>query len=58
MNIKSKVELITKLSLEKYPSKPEIMNLLDLFLYDNNYRKDYHLFVEKNVLHILFHQSV
>lgn len=58
MNMKNKITLITKISLKQYPSKKEIMELLDLFLYKNNYRKDYHLFVEDNILSILFHQSV
>lgn len=57
-NSSRKVEMITEVTLENYPSRNEVLTLLDVFLSDNNYPKDYSVSNKDSMLVILFKKPV
>lgn len=57
-NSSRNIEMITKITLENYPSRNEVLTLLDVFLSDNNYPKDYSVSNKDSMLVILFKKPV
>lgn len=53
-----KVEMITKVILEGFPSRNEVLTLLDSFLAENNYPVDYNVNNKDSILIIMFKKPV
>lgn len=53
-----KVEMITKVILEGFPSRSEVLTLLDSFLSENNYPADYNVNNKDSILIIMFKKPV
>lgn len=53
-----KVEMITKVLLEGFPSRNEVLTLLDSFLSDHNYPLDYNVNTKDSLLIIMFKKPV
>lgn len=53
-----KVEMITKVVLEGFPSRSEVLTLLDVFLSENNYPADYNVNNKDSILIIMFKKPV
>ncbi len=53
-----KVEMITKVLLEGFPSRNEVLTLLDSFLAEQNYPADYNVNNKDSLLVIMFKKPV
>jgi hypothetical protein len=57
-SISDSKELITRVTVENFPSRPEMLEMLDRFLLQNGYSRDYKINNRDLALDILFKDSV
>jgi hypothetical protein len=57
-NVFDSKELFTKVTIENFPSRPEILDLLDKFIIQNNLSKDYKINNRDLAMDIIFKDSV
>lgn len=50
--------IIAKVVIERFPSRNEMISLLDAFLKERNYQKDYEIDTKDSVLIVMFKQYV
>ena len=57
MSRPSNIKMVTTVILENFPSRNEVLTLLDTFLVDNNYPKDYNVGTKDVCLEIIFKKA-